>query len=276
MSIITDIIETTTIMTGKRYNEYREYDKLYPFTTENLVDTYTELEGKEILTVAGSGDQALNAVAAGAESVDVFDINRLSLYYLRLKKCAIEHLSYEDFKDFFSYRSKELYERIRMFLGEDTRNYWDYFYSHFIVNPHQSLTSSFLFYQQTAWSDYKFRNNYFDRNEYERLQRLLPYQSFNFYHSDVTNLHNLLKKKYDRIYLSNINQYMNPKELQTVLRNLSDYLKEYGEIYFAYIYSNKEDTVSSTIEPDDTIKVPSVVNVDTKDTILIQKKASII
>ena len=56
MSIIEDELETTFLMTGKINQEFSRYDKIYPFTTENLTDSYKDLKDKKVLTVAGSGD----------------------------------------------------------------------------------------------------------------------------------------------------------------------------------------------------------------------------
>ena len=274
MSLLTDEIETTAIMSGTVYNQFNRYDKLYPFTTENISAMYQEIEGKDILTIAGSGDQAFNAVNAGAKSVDVFDINRLALHYLRLKKCAIENLKLDDFKYFFSYRSKELYERIRVMLGDESREYWDYFFNHFIINPHQAFTETYLFYPQVSWNAYVKRNNYLNKESYLELQDKLPNHSFHFYNTELSNLHELLKKKYDRIYLSNINQYLSAYALKPIVDNLIQCLNEYGELYYAYIYSNKEDDISDIITPSKEIYVPSVVSKETQDKILIKIKTS--
>ncbi len=275
MGIIDDMNETTYLMTGKVNQEFTMYDKLYPFTTENLADSYTDIEGKSILTVAGSGDQVLNAFNKGASQVDVFDINKLTLHYLRLKKCAIEHLTYGEFKLFFSYKSKELYEKIREYLGHDTRDYWDYVYSHFILNPRQSLIYTYLFYPPVEWTKYKKRNSYMDVESYYKLQELLPSKSIKFINTDITNLHTQLTKEYDRIYLSNINQYMDAESLEKVIHSLSDYLTEDGIIYYAYIYSYMQDSLSDTLKHDEPIYVPSASDNNTQDTILSLKKTSI-
>lgn len=275
MSIIEDELETTFLMTGKINQEFSRYDKIYPFTTENLTDSYKDLKDKTVLTVAGSGDQVLNAFNEGASQVDVFDINRLTIYYLRLKKCAIEHLTYEEFKLFFSYKSKELYEKIREYLGTETRQYWDYVYTHFILNPRQSLIYTYLFYPPVEWTKYKNRNNYMNVESYYKLQELLPSKTINFINTEVTDLHNKLKQKYDRIFLSNINQYLEAEGLEQVIHNLSNYLTEDGIIYFAYIYSYMEDTLTGNINHDDPIYIPSVMENDKQDTILSLKKASI-
>ena len=48
MSILTDKIETTTLMTGKYFDDFRQYDKIYPFTTENITDIYKDLKDQTV------------------------------------------------------------------------------------------------------------------------------------------------------------------------------------------------------------------------------------
>ena len=82
---------------------FNKYSRVYRMTNENLnaLNKIIDVKGKDVLTVCGSGDQYLNFILRGAENVDVFDINKLTEYYLILKITAILVLSLEDFKKFF-------------------------------------------------------------------------------------------------------------------------------------------------------------------------------
>ena len=106
---------------------------LYSMTTENIngfLSKY-DLKNKKVLTVAGSGDQRLNAYLMGADDVTCFDINELCKYHLDLKDKAIINLSYEEFLKFFGFLSKDsvfqtdLFMKIQDRLDPDT---FDLFY----------------------------------------------------------------------------------------------------------------------------------------------------
>ena len=51
------------------------------------------VEGRDVLTVLGSGDQALYMYDRGAKSVYLFDKNNLTLYYYYLRVWTIEYLN---------------------------------------------------------------------------------------------------------------------------------------------------------------------------------------
>ena len=271
MSILTDKIETTTLMTGKYFDDFRQYDKIYPFTTENITDTYTDLKDKSVLTVASSGDQAINAIAAGASKVDVFDINKLTIYYLKLKKCAIEHLSLEDYKALFDHRSVEMYKRIRDYLDDETLEYWDYYFSHFIYTEYHTFTNSELFHPMSDWKFYTERNNYLKKEVYDYVQQILPSKTIDFYNTPVDQLHTVLTRKYDKIFLSNINRYISLESLKDTVNHLSECLEYEGQLYFAYLYSTEADNISNDIQPDSSILVSSAVAPSKQDKVLIHK-----
>lgn len=274
MSILTDIIETTALVTGKHNKTFEKYDNIYPFTTENITDTYTDLNNKSVLTVAGSGDQAINAIAAGASKVDVFDINKLTIYYLKLKKCAIEHLSFDEYHGLFNHQSVEMYKKLRDYLDDETLEYWDYYFSHFIYTEYHTFTNTELFYTSSDWKCYVERNPYLKQEVYEYVQHILPSKTIGFFNAPVNEVHKELKGKYDRIYLSNINRYISLESLRDTINNLSSYLEDAGKLYFAYIYSNEVDSISDSITSDHSLLVKSVINDLEKDKVLIHNKTS--
>ncbi len=60
------------------------FQEVYPFATENMNAYFERLElsDKSVLTVGSSCDQLFNAIAYGAKSVTVFDINpNVKKYY---------------------------------------------------------------------------------------------------------------------------------------------------------------------------------------------------
>lgn len=119
-------------------NEFGDFYKSYLLTTENIKDFLEPycLQNKNILTVAGSGDQMLNAYLMGAKNVTCFDINSLALYQVRLKKEAVCALEYEEFLSFFLLEfghifDRQLYCKIAPGLDTKTRDFYDYLYQNY-------------------------------------------------------------------------------------------------------------------------------------------------
>ena len=73
-------------------------EKVYSFTNEN-VSSYSDIynmNGANMLTILGSGDQYFTAILNGAKNVELIDINVISWYYFVLKFTSIKYLSYEE------------------------------------------------------------------------------------------------------------------------------------------------------------------------------------
>lgn len=76
----------------------------YLNTTEEISDIVGECvsDGSTILTVAGSGDYLLDSVLHGAKEIVTYDINSIQYYVATLKVWAIQVLSYNEYKTFFT------------------------------------------------------------------------------------------------------------------------------------------------------------------------------
>ena len=75
-----DMIKASQLIKSYEYTDedFQEYDRVYPYTTE-LIDGYMrDSQDKTVLSVVGSGDHYLDLVCKGATTIDSFDINRLS------------------------------------------------------------------------------------------------------------------------------------------------------------------------------------------------------
>ena len=68
------------------------YDKIYFASNENLKKIFsnTDFFGKKVLTVLGSGDQSFYFYNHNASQVDLFDINKLTIYFYYLRIWFIE------------------------------------------------------------------------------------------------------------------------------------------------------------------------------------------
>jgi len=239
----------------KRYTKekYHNYSEIYPFTNENIKGYYNkeEIKGKDILTVCSSGDHLFNAILMDANSVDCFDINRLSKYYMYLKKAAIECLEYDEFIKLFvknlkifdnKSTNKNVYTKIRDILSEDIRIFWDNIFNNIDV---KKLKSSKLFSDdQSTKKNIITCNNYLNEENFYKLKEKIPKYNPNFYNLNIKDLPIGLERKYDVIYLSNIAKYIDgifngPGLIgyrKFILEELSKNLKKEGLIFLAYIY----------------------------------------
>lgn len=214
---------------------------LYDFTNEVLKEyfPYLNVENKRVLTVVGSGDQALNLIFLGASEVDTFDINPKAKEYMLLKACAILELNYQEFIKYMVSKDKSIidyenfYKRIRDYLPEETKNYWDFHYQ-----------NKSEIYQRTDFSQFHFANNFYATEEgYHKLQKKLNLSKIHFISSNLMNLHLNLEKssKYQAIICSNISTYL-PFSDQVLCshlkKNLFPFLELSGIIQYAYYYSS--------------------------------------
>lgn len=86
------------------------------------------IKTKHILSVASSLDNSLALLLLNPEKVTSFDYNITQIYLCNLKKTAISILEYEEFLEFIKVvdgDSVKIYEKIKKYLDNDTRTYFD-------------------------------------------------------------------------------------------------------------------------------------------------------
>ena len=84
-----DFKETELLLNENIKHDY--YDRLYFSSNERLEDifSYFDFKNKDILSVIGSGDQAISFYLNDVNKVDLFDINRLAIYYYYIRIWAM-------------------------------------------------------------------------------------------------------------------------------------------------------------------------------------------
>ncbi|MDD6223449.1 MAG: DUF3419 family protein [bacterium] len=238
---------------GSLSNEFGELSKIYLMTTENIKGFLKDycLEDKDILTVASSGDQMLNAYLMGAKNVTCFDINPLAFYQVKLKKAAICTLKYEEFLEFFFPRlvttshnhflGYQLFRKIIPMLDQETAEFWTYLYDH---SSHVTDFYHRIYYRfQPTLEKMQKMNSYLDKENYQKLASILPQKEISFIQSDITSLHKNLDHSYDMMLFSNISDKIEKiwshdelKKFKRLIHSLSKRLNKNGVIQVGYIY----------------------------------------
>lgn len=217
-----DIKLTRDVLIGK-YDA--ELNTIYYETNEyikEILDNF-DVEGKNVLTVLASGDQAFHFYLKGAKNVDVFDINILTIYYYYLRRWVIMYLkkSYPDW-DFDSDFLRSLLGRISV-KNDDEEAAYKYWSSFADTLDELGTFSKYLFNLRTL-------NKTDDEFDNEKLSKILENDRFNFYNIDISR-RMIIPHKYDIIYTSNISDYVNyAGNFNSYRLNLKKHLKKGGVV----------------------------------------------
>ncbi len=223
----------------------------YVFTNENVAGYVKKfnLQGKDVLTVAASGDHVFECLLAGAKSVETFDINANQRLVMELKSHMIKNLPYEHFMDFF-FESKNLFnskiiQPIFDTFSPKLQNYVPSFYKQRMNSP---INSMFIDYD---YIDIKNISYLADKEKYNQLARIIP-NKIPFFNTEIHQIPYLSKKCYDIILMSNIYDYLYKTEVidpynklvrcyNLLLRPLSEFnLKQNGYIVFHYLWDTEQ------------------------------------
>ena len=180
---------------------------------------------KSVLTVAGSGDQALFYKLSGAKIIDTYDITCNARVIQDVKCAMIKHLDLYDYK--------ELLVRLHRADGNEM---------HFLLNdllrvlPDETLeiienNKNSMIFGCGLDAGY-YPENIPDAAEYEKLKKTLK-NPFHFIWSDLESLSTKLTRKYDLINISNIFDYVaNAQKQVDILNSLSKRLNKGGRIVY--------------------------------------------
>ena len=250
-------------------NEYDKYpnkysvtifsalDDVYPFTNEYLKDYYEKiLINKKVLSVTASGDHALHAIYAGSKDITCFDINIFAKYYAALKLAMIKTYSFMDFshyaeciygipttytgREFYVNKYKNILDDVSKHLTEDEIMFWEEF-----IRLNEEEKDHLRFYNCCFSRKY---NIYYNRINYDILQNRLDGVKIRYLDSDIGELSNNLREKYDFAYVSNIFSYVDVSyDMKETLKSLHKLMKKRGRICIpgvllpsSNLYANQE------------------------------------
>lgn len=255
---------------------FHSYDKVYPYTTEVISGYLPNCTGADVLTVAGSGDHYLNAILMGAKNIDVFDINKLAILYLKLKRAAVLALTKDEYYDFLTKDAKKFFNEVSKYLDSDSISFWNDYIKYFINGT--GIQGTPMFYPRSHGSDYLVMNNYMQKGQYDVLRDKLHSSTLgDWFHTDIEKLY--ISKHYDKIFLSNIISYK-PLTLEfadTIDRLIENNLNDNGELYYGYFYHSHPEHIDFYLDSfpsSQIIECDSTMYKDGKDTVLVYKKRS--
>ncbi len=200
------------------------YSPSYVLTNEDIrwVSELTKNEAKRVLTVAGSGDQPLFYAMNGAKNIDTFDISFCSKVVMDIKSAAIKKLTREEYINmiFGLYNSTSISNipEVSKIISDIPRN-TAYFIKEMAGYPICGNGLNPEYYKDIIPT----------AEEYEIMRHNIS-APFKFIWSDIENLHTQLHNEYDVINLSNIFEYMTPKQMHNTLISLRNYVKPKGYI----------------------------------------------
>lgn len=202
-----------------------DYSPAYVVTNEDLRYTtgLTSDMARRVLTVAGSGDQAMFYTLNGATQVDTFDISYCARAIMEIKVQAIKSgMPYEKYvrllRDLYAKPSASKVDGMGEILPKISAHC-----AQFVRNM-----DGYRIFGNGVRPEYYYDKELVSKQEYEQLKKQLSKQ-FKFIWSDVADLHTQLVGEYDVINLSNIFEW-NPNIIQKTLLSLRPHVRVGGYI----------------------------------------------
>lgn len=208
------------------FTSFGNFDPSYLWTNEDMkLYPKENLKGKNILTITSSGDHALNAILNGGSMIDSFDVNIFSKYVSALKIAMIKKYGYYDFfkrmdwienMESLNFNSKEnIIDSIMEYLSHDEYLFWSTF-EYLRINNKVNFNDVINVYGSLK------KNAYTDAFSYNKLKRNLKKAKITYYDSDIMDIEKSVNKKYDRVFLSNVLEYVLASNGPRFVNNYND------------------------------------------------------
>ncbi len=190
----------------------------------------------------------MNAINIGAEVIDVYDSNHLTIHGINLRLAAAKALNKEELLFFYSSFDARLFYRVLECLSEEEKLYWRSLYE--IVGPFNIINNLFA-YKKLEESLVKKINPYLDDENYEQLCAKIDNVQINYLDCDLYSLpNNIEDKKYDAMTFSNIYEYLNfdrarykkaLKYREFVTEQMMPHLENGGVMMVSYLYAFNDE-----------------------------------
>ena len=216
------------------FTSFGNFDPSYLWTNEDMkLYPKENLKEKNILTITSSGDHALNAILNGGSIIDSFDVNQFSKYVSALKIAMIKKYGYYDFfkrmdwienMESLNLNSKEnIIDSIREYLSHDEYLFWSTF-EYLRINNKVNFNDVINVYGSLK------NNAYTDAFSYNKLKRNLKKAKITYYDSDIMDIEKSVNKKYDRVFLSNVLEYVLASNGPRFVNNYNDAMMKLDKI----------------------------------------------
>lgn len=208
------------------FTSFGNFDPSYLWTNEDMkLYPKENLKENNILTITSSGDHALNVILNGGSMIDSFDVNIFSKYVSALKIAMIKKYGYYDFfkrmdwienMESLNFNSKEnIIDSIREYLSHDEYLFWSTF-EYLRINNKVNFNDVINVYGSLK------KNAYTDAFSYNKLKRNLKKAKITYYDSDIMDIEKSVNKKYDRVFLSNVLEYVLASNGPRFVNNYND------------------------------------------------------
>lgn len=236
----------------------KDFQLLYPFTTENISGYIHEFDLKEksLLTVGSSADQILNAILFDCKKITLMDTCPYSKYYIYLKLASMLELERQEFLEFLRYKdflrvlidnkevfNKDTYNKIKRTLRLlDYKSYliWDELFQ--TINPIDVRENLFYSYEEDRTEVVLRCNPYLSSDiAYEETRKKLKQVELTLLHGDL--FESKIKDKFDNVWLSNIGTHLGIlQELKFLVDKMASLLNQNGKLLICYLFNTKKDT----------------------------------
>lgn len=211
------------------YTYVDNYDKLYFSSNEDLKGIFHEMDftGKKVLTVLASGDQAFYFYHHNATNIDLFDKNKLTLYYYYLRIWQIEiNNKYSLPDDTSNIYIERLLKRVKPKTEEEYNayNYWKNYIKKYRFDKYSIRRLEVEKPRRKNSIDYL-----------DKIKKNTNLRNINFYNIDIARDNLSLNKKYDVIYVFNIVDWLcfDQKLYRSLANNLYNLVEDDGFIICA-------------------------------------------
>jgi hypothetical protein len=273
---------------GNGYADFSKFSPCYKFSNENLSDYYSKfnIDGGNVLTVCGSGDQVLSSILYGASYVDCFDSNLLTYYNLMLKIYCIKYLDFDEFLYFFelcnafteSNKTKNIYAFFKDKIDDDNiRIFFNLLFNSKINIKYLYNNSEFCFIEDLVSSI-----PYLNVQNYYKLKGLIDVSKISFTVCDLFDVFNFFDKQYSFVNLSNICDYIdNLIPFYDLIKNMYlNHLNDNGGIMIGYSwtrphYNSKNNMIAEILDAYQTsVKSVGYSLESDSDSIIYKKKSN--
>jgi len=237
MDIINSDIDHTRNVLNGIYTD--NYSRIYFNSNEdiNILFNNFNVNNKTGLSILSSGDQAFHLLNRNVKNIDLFDKNKLTIYYYYLRIWIINYLnSFYSLEDLNIQYISDLLNKVNPHSDQEKEvyDYWKKF-----INVFHDFDINSLFEKN---------NLYINKiNDLDFLKSKLN-NSFNFYNIDIKEEINS-DKKYDFIYISNVLEWIirSKDDLCVVRDNLYNLLNEDGFVICSNVCKNGNNGIGSLI-----------------------------